>query len=263
VSGEHAADEPGGHPPDQAGSSPPSARSRLDEEDRALYRALGARVSEIIHGAEIDLPDLQRRDELGIFANMVNRLARELGAVRRRDREREAELQQRAEQLAAAYQTHDRLLGQLRETAAPILEVQRGVVLVPLNSALDDARLAATIPAALEQIAAARPRAIVLHVTHVDVGQPDGRPRAPVDGRAPEAGSIAPFYVTVSRQIERLARRLGARVILSGWPPESRRGLRPATPDADGAPLPHLPAFADLDEALAVAADHAAQRITR
>jgi hypothetical protein len=34
-------------------------------------------------------------------------------------------------------------------------------------------------------------------------------------------------------------------------------------PDADGPPLPHLPAFADLEEALAVAADHAAQRITR
>jgi rsbT co-antagonist protein RsbR len=242
MSGDDTADKAEGHPP--------STRSRLDEEDRALFRALGARVSEIIHGEEVDLPDLQRRDELGIFANMVNRLARELGAVRRREREREAELQHRAEQLAAAYQTQDRLLGQLRETAAPVLEVQRGVVLVPLNSALDDRRLAATIPAALERIAAARPRAIVLHVTHVDPG-------------APEAGSIAPFYVSVSRQIERLARRLGARVILSGWPPESRRGLRPATPDADGATVPHFPAFADLDEALAVAADHAAQRITR
>ena len=49
-----------------------------DEEDRALLRALGGRISQIIHGEDLDFPDLQRRDELGILANMLSRLAREL-----------------------------------------------------------------------------------------------------------------------------------------------------------------------------------------
>jgi rsbT co-antagonist protein RsbR len=211
------------------------ARGRWADEDRALLRALGGRISQIIHGEDLDLPDLQRRDELGILANMVSRLARELGAARRRDLQYRTELEHRVDQLQSAYRTQEKLSATIRELSSPVLEPHEGVVLLPIAGALDAARIADVMPALLEHIAARRPRAVILHAT--------------------SAESLTSEAAALVLRAEQSARHFGARLILSGLPPEAARAGR--------LDVSRLTPCRHLHEALITALDIAGYRITR
>ena len=198
-----------------------------DEDDRALLRALGGRISQIIHGEDLDVPDLQRRDELGILANMLSRLARELGAARRRDREHRAELERRVEELQMAYDTQEVLLTTLRRLRSPLLEPHPGVLLVPLVGALNAARASHEMPALLERLVGDRPRVLIVHLTGEE--------------------SVTPEAALLVLHAERVARPLGARVILSG--------VTLAVARARGVDVSHVLRCDDLQEALSRALD--------
>ncbi len=214
------------------GSQPGSAR--FSEEDLALLRSLGSRISQIIHGEQVDVPDVQRRDELGILANMVSRLARELHAARRQDRQYHEEIEHRVEQLQGAYATQERLLATIRELSSPILEVHEGVLLVPIVGTLDAARVGHVMPALLERVAATRPKVVIIHVSGVE-------------GAPAEAAALL-------LRAGQSARQFGARAILSGVP----HGLRVGAVD-----LASLTPCSDLQEALSTALDVIGYRITR
>ena len=207
---------------------------RWTEEDLALLRGLGGRLSQIILGEEVDVPDLQRRDELGILGNMVSRLARELRKRRQREEEHEAELQRRLEELQAAYATQEKLLGALRSMASPILEPHQGLLLVAIAGAVDAGRVGSVIPDLLDRIAARKPEVVIVHLA-------DASP-LPADATA------------LLLRAGQSARRLGARLMLSGIADPARaqsRELSPITP------------CSTLQEALTVALDLIGYRITR
>jgi rsbT co-antagonist protein RsbR len=205
------------------------AQGRFREEDLALLRALGGGMSQIIHGEDVDLPDLQRRDELGILANMVARLARELRASRRRDAEHREELVRRVEELSAAYATQEKLLVQSREVAFPVLELSAGLVLVPLSGALDTPRVSRLLSTLLAR--EGRAEVVILHLA---VPEPISADRA---ARLLRLGQSL--------------RHAGARGILSGAPP----ALPP--------PLAALSPCETLPDALAAALDLLGYRMTR
>jgi rsbT co-antagonist protein RsbR len=211
-----------------------ASRSRWSEEDLALLRGLGGKLSQIILGEEIDVPDLQRRDELGILANMVSRLARELRDRRRREQEHEAELRSRVEQLQSAYDTQEKLLGAVRSVVSPILEPHAGILLVTLAAPIEPARVSDVMPLLLDQVSRQHPEVVIVHVA-----------------------SPSPLAPDVAAQLLRAgqtARRLGARLMLSGVADGPRQGgidLSPITP------------CSNLQEALTAALDLIGYRITR
>ena len=209
-------------------------RSRWTEEDLGLLRGLGGRLSQILLGEEVDVPDLQRRDELGILSNMVSRLARELHGRRRQEQEQEAELQRRVDELQAAYDTQEKLLGTIRAGVSPILEPHAGVLLVALAGALEAARVGEVLPALLDRIAARRPEAVIVHVA--------------------DAAALPADTAALLLRAGQSARRLGARLMLSGVADTARAGtvdLSPITP------------CSNLQEALTAALDLVGYRITR
>lgn len=208
-------------------------KGRWSEEDLSLLRVLGGRISQIIHGEDLDVPDVQRRDELGILANMVTRLARELRASRRQDQQYREELEHRVEQLQAAYSTQETLLATIRELPSPVLDLYEGVLLVPIVGVADAARVSQVAPSLLERVAAQRPRGIVFHV-HT-------------------GASITPEGAMVLLRACQSARHFGAQAILSGV--ESAR--------LGGVDFAGVSAFASLRDALIAALDLGGHRITR
>jgi len=140
------------------------AHTRWSDEDLALLRTLGGRMSEIIHGEDLDVPDVNRRDELGILANMVSRLARELRVRRRQTIEHQRELERRVTELSSAYETQERLLGALRSLPAPILDLYEGLVVVPIAGPVDPARVAYLLPALRERLVSRRPEVVIFHL---------------------------------------------------------------------------------------------------
>jgi rsbT co-antagonist protein RsbR len=186
-------------------------------------------MSQIIHGEDVDVPDLQRRDELGILANMVARLARELRASRRRDHEHREELMRRVEELSSAYATQEKLLVQSRDVAGSVLEPFRGLLLVPLPAALDAARASRLLTSLLDRTA--RAEVVILHL-----------------------GTAEPVSTETAAILLRMGQSLrhgGARCILSG-----ARGPLPA-------PLAALSPCEALPHALTAARDLVGHRITR
>jgi rsbT co-antagonist protein RsbR len=219
-----------------ADSGPPSKpRGGMSEEDRALIRTLGGRISQIIHGEDLDVPDLQRRDELGILANMLSRLAREIGKSRKRDQARGDELEARLDELQAAYQTQEKLLATIRELSSPLLDPHEGVVLLHFLGPLDAARVSSALPVLFARLTERRARVAVLHVT--------------------DASPIPSDAASLLVHAEASARKLGARIILSGCSP----GRASAT-EVD---LSALSPRAELPEALGVALRLVGYRITR
>jgi rsbT co-antagonist protein RsbR len=208
---------------------------RWSEDDLALLRALGGRLSQLIHGEDADVPDLQRRDELGILANMVGRLARDLRVVRRNDRAARDELEARVAELQAAYETQEKLLATIREVGSPLLELFDGLLLLPIVGVLDAARVSHVLTGALRPIAQRRPKVLVIHLTGADAISPD----------------VAALLVRFAQS----ARRHGARaVVLSGVPVTAPR----STID-----LSAMAPCADLPEAIATAFDLLGYRIAR
>jgi rsbT co-antagonist protein RsbR len=211
-----------------------SAKSRWTEEDLALLRGLGGRLSQIILGEETDVPDQQRRDELGILANLVSRVARELRDRRRREQEHEAELQRRVDELQAAYDTQEKLLSAVRNAVSPILEPYAGVLLVALPAPVEPSRVSDVLPLLLDRIAQLHPEVAIVHVV--------------------SPTSLSPEVAALLLRAGQSARRLGARLVLSGVTDSPRAGtvdLSPITP------------CSNLQEALTAALDLIGYRITR
>lgn len=211
-----------------------SAKSRWSEEDLALLRGLGGRLSQIILGQEIEVPDLQRRDELGILANMVSRLARELRDRRRSEQESQAELQRRVDQLQSAYETQEKLLGAVRNVVSPILEPYAGVLLVTLTAPIEPARIGDVMTRLLDQVSRQHPEVVIVHVA----------------SQSPLASDVATQLLRAGQT----ARRLGARLMLSGVADGPR---------ADGIELSPITPCSNLQEALTAALDLIGYRITR
>ena len=109
-----------------------STAGRLSDEDRALIRRIGGQLSQLIHGMPAELPDIQRRDELGLLANMVSRVARELMSARAAGESHSAELRGRVIELQSAYETQEKLLGRVRDLSYPIMALHPEVLLVPV-----------------------------------------------------------------------------------------------------------------------------------
>lgn len=177
-----------------------SPSSRLSAEDRALLQTLGSRLRKIIQHKEFEVVDVDRVDELGILANMVNRVAKELRNSRRRDEQQRQELEQRLAELEAANQRQQLLLATIKELSTPILDIFPGVLLLPIVGALDTARAAYVIEELLQRITASSAQMVILDVTGV--------------------GVIDTQVANVLVQAAHAAKLLGAKVILCGISPE-------------------------------------------
>jgi rsbT co-antagonist protein RsbR len=199
---------------------------RWSAKDLALLRTLGARLSQLIHGEDVEFPDQKRRDELGILANMVSRLARELHAARQKDREHRAELEARVAQLQAAYDTQETLLATIREISSPLLDLHEDILLLPLIGALDGVRVAHVSAAVLPSIAQRRPEILVIHLMGGDAMTPD----------------VAALLL----RLDQAARRHGARAVLLSGAPQGSPGA---------VDLSSMTRCATLPEALAAALD--------
>jgi rsbT co-antagonist protein RsbR len=183
---------------------------RLTDEELDLVRWIGARMSRLLLGRYEELPYMERNDDLGIVANMMVRVARELRQAKQRDlvqkkeleaqkRELEAqknELEARVSELETARAEAAKLLGAVRELAAPILAVHRGVILVPIAGALDRELLEQAEERVLSSVGAANARAVILDIT---------------GAKAIEA-TVAEGLVRIARAVS----LLGARVVLCG-----------------------------------------------
>lgn len=206
-------------------------RSRWSEEDLALLRTLGGRMSQIILGEDLDVPDLQRRDELGLLANMVSRLAQELRARRRREQEHRRELERRVAELSTAYETQEKLLGTIRSLPSPILDLHEGILLVPITGTLDTTRIGFVARTLVEHVAAKRSEVVIVHLASPD----------PVSSEA----------VALLLRTAQSLRQLGARMLLAGLPLPHPASLAALTP------------CETLSEALTAALDLIGYRITR
>ena len=170
--------------------------ARLLDEEMELLRWIGARMSRVLLGRYEELPFIERTDELGIVANMVARVARELRRGRERDEARRKELEARVKELEEARAEQERLLAAVRELSAPVLEVYRGVLLVPMAGALDASMLAQAEERVLAQVSAAGARTVILDITGATAIDP----------------VVAEGLVRISRALS----LLGARVVLCG-----------------------------------------------
>jgi rsbT co-antagonist protein RsbR len=182
---------------------PPPLITRLLDEEMDLLRWIGSRMSRVLLGRYEELPYIDRPDELGIVANMVARVARELRRSRERDEARRVELELRGRELEARVQEleearaeQERLLGAVRELSAPVLEVYRGILLVPIAGALDASLLAQAEGRVLARVSLAGARTVILDITG--------------------ATAIDPVVAEGLVRIARALSLLGARVVLCG-----------------------------------------------
>lgn len=176
---------------------------RLTDEEVDLLRWIGSRMSRVLLGRYEELPFIERRDELGIVANMVARVARELRVARDRDEVQKRELGSRLRELEAARVEQDRLLAAVRELSSPVLLVHDGVLLVPMAGALDASLLAVAQERVLTGVVVNRARAVILDITG--------------------ATALDPGVVEGLVQIARGAALLGARVVICGVSPAAAR----------------------------------------
>jgi rsbT co-antagonist protein RsbR len=175
---------------------------------------------------------------------MVSRLARELGAARRRDLQYRTELEHRVEQLQSAYRTQEKLLATIRELSSPVLEPFEGIVLLPIAGALDASRIAHVMPALLERVAAKRPAAVIIHVTLAE--------------------SFTPDAAALVLRAEQSVRHFGVRLILSGVPAEIMRGPGAGVaPIATNIDISRVTLCSDLEDALITAFDLLGYRFAR
>lgn len=145
----------------------PSLASRLTPEELKLLTRIGGHLSRMLTG-KLEAPlASDRRDELGMLANMVGRAATEIAKGRARDERLRRELEERIRELESARATQERLLARIRELSSPVLDILPGVLLVPLIGALDEARVALVTTTLLERVAASRAAIVILDVTGV------------------------------------------------------------------------------------------------
>jgi rsbT co-antagonist protein RsbR len=173
--------------------------SQLSNRDRALIEIIRGNLNRIIEGRPVDLVEVPRKDELGVVANLVKRVARELSRSRRRDRHARTEIDRRMKDIEEAHAQQERLLETILELSSPVLNVYDGVLLLPLIGAVDATRAEHMTRKLLERITKTGSPVVILDIT----GVPS------LDGE------VADLLLRAARA----ARLLGARTILSGVSP--------------------------------------------
>jgi rsbT co-antagonist protein RsbR len=177
--------------------------TRFTNEDRSLLRRIGSHLMHIMQGQPAGPLEVERRDEIGILAAMVDRAAEMLAKGRERDRRHRAELEARVQELEQAHATQARLLETIRSLSMPILSVSRDVELVPIIGGLDAARGEEFLERLLERVSAAGARVVILDVT----------------GAESLDDAVAARLLSATRAV----RLLGAEVILCGVSPALAR----------------------------------------
>lgn len=211
--------------------------SRLSSDDLLLVQALGSRLRSLIGNREFHPIETDRRDELGILAMMVNRVAIELRNSRRQDEQRRRELEQRIEELNVAATNQQRLLDMIKELSTPILSIYDGVLLLPMIGALDTGRTQHMIGALLAQVSQRQAQVVILDITGVPV----------VDTQV----------ANVLLQAAQATELLGARVILCGISPSVAQVVISLGIDLSG-----LLPCSDLQAAIALARNAVDHRST-
>ncbi|NOK58195.1 MAG: Anti-anti-sigma regulatory factor (antagonist of anti-sigma factor) [Chloroflexi bacterium AL-W] len=200
----------------------------LTDEDRALIQIIGSNLRHIIQGHRIQAQEFDRRDELGILANMVNRVAKELHNSRQRDQRQREEIERQLGELRSAHETQERLLSTIRDLSTPILNIHQGVLLLPIIGFLDTSRAEHVITTLLGRITTIQAHVIILDVTGVH--------------------TLDTQVANVLLQAARAVELLGARVILCGISPEVAQVVVSL-----GIDLSTLTPSSNLQEALATA----------
>ncbi|MEO5725586.1 MAG: hypothetical protein ABI134_04715 [Byssovorax sp.] len=209
--------------------------SRLGAEDLALIRRMGGQLGQLLQGMPAELPDILRRDELGMLANMVTGLARELTQARARDELRRVELERRVSELQNAYEAHEKLLGRVRDLSSPILTLHPDVLLVSLAGALVVSRFIEIVEPLIHRLAASPAQAVILDITRIEIFDDEAAMSLLQIGRATRARGVIP--------------------VLAGLPLGAE--------DATGVDLSSLNPCEDLAHALTMALDLAGYRIAR
>ncbi len=150
-------------------SQDPAEQSRLTTEDRALIRSIGTRLRRLIQGEVLDNEASERRDELGILANMINRVGKELRLIRRQEQKHREELEHRLEELRTAQDARQRLQYTIEELSTPILNIYQGVLLLPIIGGMDDQRAEQMITTLLEHVQQTRSFVVILDITGMAV----------------------------------------------------------------------------------------------
>lgn len=209
----------------------PTDQSQLSAEDRTLIRRIGSQLRQIIKGVYTDVQDVSRLDELGILANLVNRVARELQLSRERD-------QRQLEELRQAQITQQYLLQTIAEVSTPALTIYDGVLLLPIIGALDSTRAQQLLATLLERTEATRARVVILDITG--------------------ANMIDTHVANALLQAARAVGLLGARVIICGITPETAQVVVNL-----GIDLSSITTCGDLQAALTLALRVSGYKVTR
>lgn len=219
------------------GAAAPSPRPGLSDEDRELVQMIGQQLRQIIQGTFSEPRHVDRLDELGILANLVNRVARELHLSRDRDQRQRREIERQLADLSAAHEVQQRLVATIREISIPALTVHPGVLLLPIIGALDSVRASHLLDTLLARTQDTRARVVILDVTGAHT----------IDSQVADALLSAARAVTL----------LGARVILCGITPEIAQVVVSL-----GIDLSTVTTCADLQAALALALRLTGRRAT-
>ena len=174
--------------------------SNLTDEDRSIIQIIGSNLRHIIQGRRIETQEFDRRDELGILANMVNRVAKELYNSRQRDQRQRQEIERQLGELREAHETQERLLSTIRDLSTPVLNIHQGVLLLPIIGFLDSSRAEHVISTLLDRIATTQSEVVILDITGVH--------------------TLDTQVANVLLQAAQATELLGARVILCGVSPE-------------------------------------------
>jgi len=175
-------------------------QSRFTDADFEVIRTIGSMLQRIIHDEKPQPVISERRDELGILVNMVNRVSKEFYKSRRRDEQQRIQLEQRLFELRQAQEEQQRLMYTIEELSTPILNIYRNVLLVPIVGGVDPARAQKMISVMLERVTESRSGVVILDITGLPV----------LDTQV--ANSLV--------QASQAASLLGAQVILCGMTPD-------------------------------------------
>jgi rsbT co-antagonist protein RsbR len=175
-------------------------QSRFTDADFEVIRMIGTMLHRIIQDEKPQPVISERRDELGILVNMVNRVSKEFYKSRRRDEQQRAQLEQRLIELRQAQEEQQRLMYTIEELSTPILNIYRNVLLMPIVGGVDPARAQRMINMLLERVTESRSSVVILDITGLPV----------LDTQV--ANSLV--------QAAQAASLLGAQVILCGMTPD-------------------------------------------
>lgn len=193
---------------------PAPLTSRLSQEELGLVRRIGAQLGRMLQGHFDEVPPISRRDELGILTNMVAHVSRALLRAKEREAAHRRALEEKVQELEAARARQEALLEEIRRLSCPVIDVERGVLLVPLIGEVDAQRADLVMTTLLSRLSASGAAAVILDVT--------GVPR--LDGDAAERLVRA----------AQAARLLGAQAILCGLSPEAARSAATVGMDFEG-----------------------------